>query len=243
MLMGFRPRRVGRLIGSDVTNVSRDPMLVFGLLMSVVPSVLLLSFRQAIDGAAIEAFGVADFSRYIVPVALCLPAFLVGWVAGFLFLEDRDDGPLLAVDVTPVGKAGYVAYRVGFAGLLIAAITLPATIALQPAVNPALAILIAVLVAIEGVPAAVVLPALARNKVEGLALTKLTNLFALMPLLAIIPSGWRYLAGILPTFWIGELLGLSGEAGLPLVISAAIALAVHLIVAVGLFRLMSRRPA
>ncbi len=37
---------------------------------------------------------------------------LIGWVTGFLLLEDRDDGPLLAVDVTPIGKCGFLAYRV-----------------------------------------------------------------------------------------------------------------------------------
>lgn len=239
--MILAPRRAGRLIASDAANISRDPMLLFASIMSLFPSIGLALFRDAIDSAALGAFGLADISRYIVPVALVLPAFLVGWVAGFLFLEDRDDGPLLAIDVTPVGKGGYVAYRVALSGLLIAAITLPATLILAPGLHPALALLVAVLVAIEGVSSAVVLPALARNKVEGLALTKVTNLFAMMPLIAIVPSAWRYLAGILPPFWIGDLLGLSAEARLPLAIAIPAAIVIHLIVAIGLFHLLGRR--
>ena len=102
-------------------------------------------------------------------------------------------------------------------------------------------LLIAVLVAIEGVCVAVVLPAVARNKVEGLALTKVINLFAMVPLIAIVPSGWRYLAGFLPPFWIGDLLGLSTDARLPVALAAVLAVAVHIIVAFGLFRRLARR--
>jgi fluoroquinolone transport system permease protein len=241
MSLVFAPRRVGRLVASDAVNVSRDPMLVFASVMALFPSIGLFLFRDAIDAAAFGAFGLADLSRYLVPVAITLPAFLVGWVAGFLFLEDRDDGPLLAVDVTPVGKGGYVAYRAVLAGLLIATITLPAALVLAPDLHPALALLIALLVAIEGISAAVVLPALARNKVEGLALTKITNLFAAVPLIALVPSGWRYLAGVLPPFWIGDLLGLSPDARMPLLPAVILAIAVHIIVAFGLFRLLARR--
>ena len=46
----------------------------------------------------------------------------------------------------------------------------------------------------EAVIAAALLPALARNKVEGLALTKLTNIMAVVPLLALLPSPWRFAA-------------------------------------------------
>lgn len=241
MFAVFAPRRAGRLFASDATNIGRDPMLLAASVMSLLPAIALFGFRDAIDAAALTAFGLPALSRFIVPVALLQPAFLVGWVAGFLFLEDRDDGPLLAVDVTPVGKGGYVAYRVALAGLLIAAITLPATLVLAPQAHPALALLIAGLVAVEGVCAAIILPALARNKVEGLALTKVTNLFSLVPLVAIIPSGWRYLTGILPPFWIGELLEMSEELRLPLAVAVVLAVTVHLLVAFGLFRLLARR--
>jgi hypothetical protein len=61
-------------------------------------------------------------------------------------------------------------------------------------------------VAAEAILATAVLPAMARNKVEGVALTKLTNLAAFVPLIAFLPSSWRFLAGPVPTYWIGEML-------------------------------------
>lgn len=237
----FAPPRFARLVASDAMNISRDPMLLFATVMSLAPSIAFFYAREAMDEAALAAFGIASFSRFVAPIALLIPAFLIGWVTGFLALEDRDDGPLLALDVTPVGKGGFLAYRVAVTALVSAAITLfawPLAIPEQPA---AMAALMAILVAINAVLAALVLPAIARNKVEGLALTKVTNLFSIVPLIAIAPSPWRYLAGIVPTFWIGELLDLSGDATLSPWVAGVIALAVHAGAVAALFALLGRR--
>lgn len=237
----FSPRRFARLFLSDALNVARDPTLVFATLFSLMPAVAFFFGRQPMDAAAAAAFGIADFSRYLAPVALCLPAYLVGWVTGFLFLEDRDEGTLTAIDVTPVGKAGFMGYRVSVTVALATVVTLFGAALVLPGAGWPFAFLLAGLVALQAVSAAFVLPALARNKVEGLALTKLTNIAAVAPLLAVVPSPWRYLAGVVPSFWVGELFGLSPQPLLPAPAVVALALAVHLVIAALLFRLMLRR--
>ena len=234
----FRPRRFARLIAADAMNVSRDPMLIFATVLSVTPSIGLWLTRDLIDDSAFQAAGITELSRYIVPVALLLPAFLIGWVTGFLLLEDRDDGPLLAVDVTPVGKTGFLAYRLAVTALLTAAITLGALQLLLPELDLWLKLLILVLIPADAALSAIVLLAVARNKVEGLALTKLINIASIVPLIAIIPSPWRLLAGVVPTYWLGELLDLSGEAILPAVVVAFAAVAIHLVMAAGLLILL-----
>jgi hypothetical protein len=174
-------------------------------------------------------------------VALTIPASLVGWVTGFLLLEDRDEGTLLAVDVTPVGKSGFLAYRVTVTALIAMLVTLLATLLLMPGAHWAMIGLIVALVAAEAVAAAVVLPAIARNKVEGLALTKLTSLAGVFALLPLIPSPLRYVGGVVPTYWIGELLGLGAGYGLPLPGLVALAVAAHVAVIWLLFELFRRR--
>lgn len=200
----FAPSRLARLFAADIMNVSRDPMLLFAFVLSLLPSLGLYLGRNALDAKALEMFGLGGLSTIIAPMALVLPATLTGWVTGFLLLEDRDDGPLLAIDVTPVGKVGFLAYRVAVTGLAAALITLVAVSWLLPIATDHS--LVVAMVAVEAVIAAIALPAFARNKVEGLALTKLTNLLAVAPLLALIPSPWRYIGGLLPSFWLGELL-------------------------------------
>lgn len=234
------PRRFGRMLASDAMNVARDPMLVFATLMSAIPSIALFLLRYTIDAAALDAFGVAAFSRYIVPLALLIPAFLIGWVTGFLLLEDRDERTLTAVDVTPMGKGGFFLYRATVTALVTAAVTLLGVVLIAPDAGLPAQLLILVLVPAEAVIAAIVLPAIARNKVEGLALTKLTNIASVIPLLALVPSPLRLVAGIVPSYWFGEVLRLPAEP-LPFLAAAAAAVLMHLVWGVVLFRLFVRR--
>lgn len=230
----FAPRRFGRLIASDAMNVSRDPMLIFACVLSLLPAIGLSMGGAAIDRAG--AANIANLHSYFVPVALVLPAFLIGWVSGFLLLEDRDDGPLLAVEVTPVGRAGFLAYRLAVSAGITALITAMGVALLLPGEAIWLKLLLLTAIPAETVLACVALLALARNKVEGLALTKLTNILAVVPLLAIVPSPWRYVAGVLPTYWIGELIfHLSALPSWSIVAALAVTHAIALAVLLRLF--------
>lgn len=237
----FAPRRLARLLAGDAMNVTRDPMLLFAVVLSVVPPLALYFGQPAMDAAAQSAFGIVALSRYFVPLVLMLPAVLIGWVTGFLLLEDRDEGTLLALDVTPIGKSGFLAYRVTVTALLAIALTLYAWPLVLPDASLGIALTLAALVALNAVAAAVILPAIARNKVEGLALTKLTNLLAIVPLLAAIPSPWRYIGGVLPPYWIGELLPLTTVAPLPASLTIALGLALNGLAVLALFRWLGRK--
>jgi hypothetical protein len=236
----FAPRRFARLLAGDALSIARDPVLVFAIVMSLAPPVAFHFARTPLDAAAQASLGIVSGSRYLLPLALLIPAALIGWVTGFLLLEDRDEGTLLALDTTPVGKAGFLSYRLGITALAALLATLFAWPLVIPDAGAVKALLIAVLVAANAVLFAVVLPALARNKVEGLALTKLTNLLSLVPLLAAVPSPFRYLGGIVPAYWFGEILGLSAGWSLPPWIVAIAALVIHAAAIALLFRRFSR---
>lgn len=235
------PRRLVRLIGADALNISRDPMLVFAALMSVAPAIAFYFAREPMNAYAAATFGIVEFSRYFAPIALVIPAALVGWVTGFLLLEDRDDGLLAALDVTPIGKVGFLSYRAAITALVAAAITVLGVQLVVPSLGFSEKLLIVAIIAADLVLASVALPALARNKVEGLALTKLTNIAAVVPLLAAVPSPLRYVAGIVPTYWIGELLSLSDSWQMPLAGIAALAVISHAACGLLLFRILARR--
>lgn len=229
------PSSVLRLVASDAMSVSRDPMLAFAMAMSILPAVAFALTRSAMDAAALSAFGTVGISRYVVPVVLVLPATLIGWVTGFLLLEDRDDSVLLAVDVTPLGKMGFLTYRAAVTALLAALVTGVALPLVLPAIDVATALVVVLWVAAEAVLASAILPAIARNKVEGLALTKLTNITAVVPLVAFLPWPWRFVAAPIPTFWIGEVLNASS---LPV---AVVGTVIHALAIAGTFLLVSRK--
>lgn len=223
----FSPRRYVRLLAADAMNVGRDPVLAFTAVLSLVPIAVFAFFRGTIDAAALDAFGVAGFMRYVAPPALVLPAALLGWVAGFLLLEDRDEGTLTAVSVTPAGRVGYFAYRVSVSAFVVVVIVLAAMPVVAPEAGLATGVAVALMVGVEAAIIAALLPTIARNKVEGLALSKVMNLAILAPLAAIVSAPWRYVAGIVPSYWIGELLEMSDAVYLTPPVIIAFAAVIH----------------
>ncbi len=240
-LLALSPSRFNKLLVSDSKNVSRDPVLMFAILLSVVPAIAFVLARQSIDDAALPAFGLVDFSAYLAPIVLGLPAALIGWVTGFLILEDRDDGPLLALDITPLGKAGFTLHRATVTFAITFLITLVSAPQILPGVGIVTFLALAVFVGLQAVILAFAIPALARNKVEGLAVTKILNTAVIIPLLALLPSPLRYLAGFVPNFWLGELLNLSSQLYLTRLLIIVVGLAVHLVVLWLFYRLLERR--
>ena len=239
--IGFlKPHQFLRLIRSDAQNVSRDPIMMLMIGLGFLAPILLVFFRENMDYWAAETLAIPDLSRYVAVLAVVAPAVMIGWVAGFLLLEDRDDGPLLAMETTPVGKIGFIAYRLFVAAILTASISLIASMMVLDITWP-IRLCFSVLVGLDGAIVALILLALARNKVEGLALSKLINIGLLIPLLAIIPSALRYVGGIFPTYWLGEMFVWSDAAPAGLILSLLIGLAVHVIWLVGMARLTARR--
>jgi len=237
----FVPRRFIRLMVSDAKNISRDPMLMTVSGLSLAPAIGFWFGKAAMDDAALTAFGTVEFSRYVAPIVLVLPALLIGWVTGFLMLEDRDDGALLALDVSPPGKAGFLAYRLTVTAVIAAVVTLLAVPLVIPDAGGGIAVLMALFIAADAVIAALLLPVAARNKVEGMALTKLINIASLAPLAAFAPAPLRYAAGIVPPFWVGELLLPPNAAGVGLPVAALLGVAVHFVAIVLLFRRLGEK--
>ena len=236
----FVPRRFIRLMVSDAKNISRDPMLMTVSGLSLAPAIGFWFGKAAMDDAALTAFGIGELSRYVAPIVLVLPALLIGWVTGFLMLEDRDDGALLALDVSPPGKAGFLAYRLTVTAVIAAAVTLLAVPLVIPQAG-GVAVLTALFIAADAVIVALMLPVAARNKVEGMALTKLINVASLAPLAAFAPAPLRYAAGIVPPFWVGELLLPPNAAGVGLPVAAVLGVAVHFVAIALLFRPLGER--
>lgn len=231
----FRPHRLKRLLASDAANIRRDPTLLFVILFGALPMLLLSYFGDALSTFTRDTLGWANTYDLAVPIVLCLPPMLLGWVFGFLFLEERDDGPLMAISVTPIGVSGLMAYRLMLTGVICMGLTLIACALLLPHLSGALALFLAVLSGLQGAMITVLIPAVARNKVEGLALTKMTNLVALVPLLAWLDTPLRYLGALIPTYWIGALM-LDTRA--PVLAAAAL---IHIVLLAGLIRWANRR--
>src|SRR4051794_18266638 len=104
-----------KVFGSgDIRSVRRDSLLRW---MPVLPIILALGVRLVFP-LVLERLGQLaglDLAQYFPIMAsailLLITPILYGMMVGFLFLDQRDDGTLTALRVTPVSLNSYIAYR------------------------------------------------------------------------------------------------------------------------------------
>lgn len=203
---------------NDLRSVLRDPVLLTFLLAPLF-AVALLRLAVPVVSAYLDRRYGFDLTEYY---PLLLSLFLIGLpggfgsLAGFLFLDERDDDTLTALRVTPVSMTGYVGYRISAAiaasfvyalGCVYLTGLMPA--GLLPDLVPA-----ALLAGLFSPIAALMLVAFADNKVEGIAISKALGIFLLGPLAAyFVGSGWQIPFGALPTYWPAKAFWVSSEGG------------------------------
>jgi fluoroquinolone transport system permease protein len=192
---------------NDLRSVGRDSLLVGAAL---APWLLVAGVRLLVPAATAwlaNAHGVDLVPYYPLLLSLlCLLniPLLFGMMTGFLMLEERDDRVLAALRVTPLSLRRYLLYRLGTALLLSTAVILiglPLTGLMAAPVWPPLPVL-ALLGGLTAPLVALLMAAIAGNKVEGMALSKAFGLLPLGALVAFFIDGeWQWLLGVLPSYW------------------------------------------
>ncbi len=197
-----------RLFAADLRMVFRDPLLA---IMPLVPFLAAGALRFAlpllsgfVEGAT--GFRLLDYAAVVRVVVVLFPGMFFGMVAGFLLLDDRDDGVSGYWGVTPVGRTGYLAARLGLFSAAAFAIGL--------AVGPVLGLGWTGLAADVGVAAlgavqvplfAMFLAAFAADKVEGLSILKALGGLDMAPLAAFLALPVRAAGWPFPQYWAAEL--------------------------------------
>ncbi len=190
----------------DAKNIRRDELLRWIIFAPVLMALLIRLLFPIILVRAGEILQF-DLMPYYEPVTsfmiMLLTPYLAGLVIGFLLLDQRDDGTLTALQVTPLSLNGYLLYRLTMPMLLSIVMTLVAA-PLSGVVNIGFGKL--VLTAVCAAPFApifaLLLASLAQNKVQGFAITKVAGIILVPPLLAyFITAPWTIILGIFPTYW------------------------------------------
>ncbi len=191
---------------SDTKNILRDSTLLL-MAFGTLGILLILRFGVPTLGAFLFQqynFKLDVYYPYIVCFMGFVPPLLFGMISGFIILEERDQEIITFISITPLGKTGYIAYKMIFSMLTgfifyfliiysTGLLTLPL---MQTTALAAGAMFIAPVTAL-------ILAAFAENKVQGLALAKITGIQLLAPLAVFfVPGHWKYIAALLPTFWL-----------------------------------------
>ena len=190
----------------DAKNIRRDELLRW-IILAPVAMALLIRWLFPILLVRIGAIMQFDLMPYYEPMTafmiMLLTPYLAGLVIGFLLLDQRDDGTLTALQVTPLSLNGYLVYRLTMPMLLSIVMTLVAA-PISGVIHIGFGRLL--LTAVCAAPFAPIfalgLASLAQNKVQGFALTKIAGVILMPPLIAyFINTPWQILLGIFPTYW------------------------------------------
>lgn len=131
---------------------------------------------------------------------------LFAFVGGLVVLEEIDEHVAKYIIVTPAGLGGYVTSRIllpAFISGVAAAVLIP-VFALTP-VTPELLVVMVVSTVLSGIVTALLVVAISSNKVEGMAVGKISGLFGATFFLPLFVKGSiRYVFWIFPMYHIGR---------------------------------------
>ncbi len=197
--------RTARALGGiDVRSIGREPFLAW---MAAYPIGLALLVRYGTPWFTGKVEAHVDLTLYYGPIVsfMCVltPAGLVGFVYGFVLIDDRDEGTLQALMVTPLSISVYTLFRIALPVLFSAiAVMVCVPIGGIAPVSMLKLIPVAFCASLWAPVMALFLVTFAENKVQGLAMFKIVNVVTLAPLAALfIEEPWQYLMGIVPLYW------------------------------------------
>ena len=193
-----------------IAAMRRDMMLFAAC---VTPIIAGLFFRFAIPSlqtVLIERFHIpaiiSPYYKLIDIVFMMLSPAMFCFISAMVSLEEADEKTVVYIFVTPLGKTGYLSARFGIPAVTAFLIT----IILFPVFrltdfSPIAILLFAAGGTLQGMIVALLVLTLSSNKLEGMAVTKLSTLAvfgAVIPFF--IKENIQYVLFPLPSFWIGK---------------------------------------
>lgn len=192
------------------SEIWSDAMLValvfIPLLMGLFFRFVAPALEEYLCGRTGQAMILATYYP-ILDLLLSIMTPLMFTAAGaMVILDEADLGIAKAISVTPVGRGGYLASRVGVTALLATVYSgIVMNVFNLSDMSVLKSLLLVVCSGVLSVAEALMISTMAKNKVEGLAYSKLTGLFVLgLPAAMLIPAPFKYAFAFLPTFWMTE---------------------------------------
>ncbi|MEM6574985.1 MAG: hypothetical protein AAF736_11985 [Pseudomonadota bacterium] len=205
------------LLRADARSIARDSLLRWTLLLCVGVFLPMLRWLPPWLNEWLLAnyqFDLSPWYPLIQSTCLLIAPVMVGIIGGLMILDQRDDGVVDAMAVTPLGLKGFLAYRL----LLPAVVALLITLLMLGLVNlapitPGAVVLTSLCAAPLAPLLALAIALLASNKIQGFAIAKANGLlttpvivawfieppaqwaFALLPIYLPVKLCWLSMAG------------------------------------------------
>lgn len=194
------------LFRADVANLRRDPMLAAAALAPVLIGLLIGFGFEPLAAAASGAVDLSGRRDLFVAAGMLLTPLLSGFVFGFLLVEEREEQVLAAVAVSRFGTGRFLAYRVA-APAVVGSVT---SLALGWTLGPSRGWTLVGASVLAGATAGLVcltMAAVARDRVQALAVSKLTGFVLVAAIGFVFVEGWwRVPLGLLPPTWVMQMV-------------------------------------
>lgn len=194
-----------------IRQISKDSMLYA---VCIAPLLMAGFFRfgvPRIETRLSAYFGkasiLADYYLLFDIFLAVLTPFLFCFASSMVILTEYDENMTSYIAVTPVGKRGYLISRLVFPAFIsfFVSVILMSFFSLTDWSLP-LMLSVCMLSSVLSIATSLLLVSFSRNRVEGMAISKLTGIIMLgLPVPFFIFSGIQYLFFGLPSFWIAKL--------------------------------------
>jgi hypothetical protein len=159
--------------------------------------------------AVVARFGapwvpIAHVDLYLAPAIVMFGTLLLGTLLGFTLVEEREQGTWLLLRVLPMSSTSVFVYLATTAGVLAGAVGFAAAVLYGYPIPDWPAFVFMLAASASAAPLVMlVIGALAKNKIEGLAVSKIVSAVGLLPLaIFFVPMPWQLAATWCPLYWI-----------------------------------------
>lgn len=192
-----------------VKFIKRDMMLLATALAPILAGLAIKYGIPLMENALVSLTGAPEilvpyYGIFDILLSALTPA-MIGFVVAMIMLEERDDHIDRYLFVTGLGRKGYFLSRIGLpAGFafLVTLIILPLFSITKLSLGEI--VLLAVVGTLQGILIALMVVTFSTNKLEGMAITKLSSLIMMGCLIPFfVPTPLRYVFTFMPSYWTG----------------------------------------
>lgn len=188
----------------------RDMMLSASCLVPLLAGLLFRFGIPFLEAILIDCFHIpaviAPYYRLIDVFFVMLSPTMFCFVSAMVALEEADEKTANYLFITPLRKTGYLSARFGvpaIAAFLVTLILLP--LFKLTTLSPNAILMLAAAGTLQGIIVGLLVLTLSSNKLEGMAVAKLSMLTILGTVIPFfIKDNVQYVLFLLPSFWIGK---------------------------------------
>ncbi len=184
------------LLRKDARIVYRDGFLLF---LPLYAFILALACRFGVPWIP-----VSNLDLYLAPAMVLFGTVLLGTLVGFALIEEREQGTWLLLRVLPLKRLALLMYLGGITSLFSAIVSLVVVFLYgYPIADPWTFALMLVVSSLAAPLMTLTLGALASNKIEGVAVSKIVSSTSMVAALVfVLPMPWQVVAAWCPWYWI-----------------------------------------